>query len=96
VPHQIEKDEAAAITADVANQSSELALSQVMTKMHRKRHIGARERIAYGIGPYDRNVHIKRSATVYVDSNHFDSQLALDLLSDETNGAPYIENAANG
>jgi hypothetical protein len=95
MPHHIEKDEAPAITADVANQSGELGLIQVMTEMHRKRHIGARERIVYGIGPHDRNAHIKRFTRVQVDSNHFDSELAVDLISDQTTGAPYIENAAN-
>jgi hypothetical protein len=64
-----------------------------MTEMHGKRHIGAGKRIAYGIGPHDRNA--SRSARVQVDSNYFDSKLAVNLLGDQTSGAPYIENAAN-
>jgi hypothetical protein len=96
MPHYIEEDESTAKPADVVNQSGELGLGQVMTEVHRERHIGARKRITYGIGLDDRNAHIKRFTRVQIDSDHFDSKLAADLLSDETIGAPYIENAANG
>ena len=93
--HHIKKDKPAAITADVAYQIDEIGLGQVMTKMHRKRHIGAREWIVYGVGPHDRNANLRRFAWVQVDPNHLYSELALDILSDEAGGAPYIENAAN-
>jgi hypothetical protein len=96
MPYYIEKDETTAIASHVANKSGELRLIQVMSEMHRKRHIGAGERIAYGIGPHDRNAHIERFARVQVDTNHFDSKLSVDLISDQTAGAPYIEYAANG
>src|SRR5260370_32744436 len=95
MPDHIEKDEATAITADIANQIGELGLGQVMTEVHRKCHSGSRERIVYGVGPHDRNAHVKRFAWVHVDSNHVYSEPAVNLLSDETRGTPYIENAAN-
>jgi hypothetical protein len=96
MPHYVEKDEATAITADVANQTAEFGLGQVMTEVHRKRHISPREGIVYGVGPHDRNAHTKRFAGGHVDSDHVYSELAMNLLSDETRGTPYIENAANG
>jgi hypothetical protein len=67
-----------------------------MSQMHRKRHIGARERIAYGVSSHDWNAHVKRFARVHVNSNHVYPELAVDLLSDETRGTPYIENSVNG
>jgi hypothetical protein len=67
-----------------------------MAEMHRKCHVGAGKWVTYSIGPHDRNVHVERFARVQVDTNHFDSKLAVNLISDQTASAPYIEYAVNG
>jgi hypothetical protein len=95
MPHHIKQDEPTAITADVPNQSGELGLGQVMTEMHRKRHVGVRERVVDGIGLHHRNAHVRRSPRSQVDSDYFNTKLAMDLLSNETVGAPYIDNSTN-
>ena len=67
----------------------------MMAEMHRERDIGARQRVAAGIGAKDRNRRGDIRVRVDVHSDHADAQLVSHLLRNQPGGAAYIQHSTD-
>jgi hypothetical protein len=64
--------------------------------MHGERYISHRERVAHCVGPNDGDANVSPATRVHVDPDHFDSELAANLVSNLTRCAPDIEYTGHG
>ena len=76
VADKIDKKEAAAIETHVAHQCRQVMRGKVMADVHRKRHIGRRQRIPGSIGTYNWDIRMGGGENTKIDAHDLHSEPA--------------------
>jgi len=90
----VEKDETAAGTRDISDQSDELGFGKMMRHTDRNRHLGLRQRAGDRIAGNDRDGHIRRGRT-QIESNDLSAELPTNLMEKSAVAATDIQHTAD-
>jgi hypothetical protein len=93
VANEVEKNESAAESSDVANQARQIALAKMMAEVHAEGDIGKRQGVTHCVGLQYGNWRGDTGVRVDVRSNNLHAEPASYFFQNEARGTSHIQDS---